>query len=300
MDNQNDIRTNRQYKDRLFRLIFGSEKNKKYILELYNALNGTDYTDESLLEITTIQDIVYMGMKNDSSFIIDSELNLFEQQSTYNPNIPFREFEYCAKLLDKWVEEHNLDIYSETLVKLPTPKCYVFYNGTVEHGDREILKLSEAFFTPSEGCEWTVTMLNINKGHNRELMNKCEALKEYSDFVASVRENAKELSISMAIEGTVKYFIEKGGILSDFLKAHRAEVVDVCITEYKEELHLKNVMDEGIARGRAEGRAEGREEGEERMSRLVSILIDRCKYDDLKKATVDEDFRQKCFALYGI
>ena len=252
MEVQNNVQTNRQYKDRLFRLIFGSEKNRAYLLDLYNALNGTDYTDDSLLEITTIQDVVYMGMKNDSSFIIDSELNLFEQQSSYNPNMPFREFEYCAKLLDKWVEEHNLDIYGSTLVKLPTPKCYVFYNGTEAHGDREILKLSDAFITGSEGCEWIVTMLNINRGHNPELMGKCEVLREYSEFVAMVRDNSQRLDIPQAVERTVVTFIERNGLLSGFLKSHRAEVVDVCITEYKEELHLRNVHAEGRAEGRAE------------------------------------------------
>ena len=221
---QNNVQTNRQYKDRLFRLIFGSEKNKAYLLDLYNALNGTSYTDESLLEITTIQDVVYMGMKNDSSFIIDSELNLFEQQSSYNPNMPFREFEYCAKLLDKWVEEHDLDIYSSTLVKLPTPKCYVFYNGTDSHADKEILRLSDAFITKSEGCEWTVTMLNINKGHNLELMSKCGILQEYSDFVAMVRNHTQRLGVSQAVEQTVVAFIEKNGLLSSFLTRREQEI----------------------------------------------------------------------------
>ena len=173
------------------------------MLDLYNALNGTGYTDDSLLEITTIQDVVYMGMKNDSSFIIDSELNLFEQQSTYNPNMPFREFEYCAKLLDKWVEEHDLDIYSNNLVKLSTPKCYVFYNGTEAHADKEILRLSNAFITKSEGCKWTVTMLNINMGHNLELMSKCGILREYSDFVAMVRDKSQKLNIPQAVAQTV-------------------------------------------------------------------------------------------------
>ncbi|MBP3610249.1 MAG: hypothetical protein J6J42_07935 [Lachnospiraceae bacterium] len=292
MGGQNNIQTNRQYKDRLFRLIFGSEKNKKYILDLYNALNDTNYTDDSLLEITTIQDVVYMGMKNDSSFIIDSELNLFEQQSSYNPNMPFREFEYCAKLLDKWVEENNFDIYGSRLVKLPTPKCYVFYNGMEEHEDKEILKLSDAFITESEGCEWTVTMLNINKGHNLELMNKCGVLKEYSEFVAMVRDSSQRMNIQQAVEQTVVTFIERNGLLSGFLKSHRAEVVDVCITEYKEELHLKNVHNEG--------RAEGRAEGEARMSKLVSVLINQQKFEELKKVTTDEAFREECYTLYNI
>lgn len=203
---QTKLQTNRQYKDRLFRLIFGSEENKEFILSLYNALNDTDYTDTSLLDITTIQDVIYMGMKNDSVFILDSELNLFEQQSSFNPNMPFREFQYCAKMLNAWVIGNNMDIYGSTLVKIPAPKCYVFYNGSANHEDKKILKLSDAFIKKNKGCEWTVTMLNINSGHNEELLQKCQVLSEYTDF----------------------------------LEKHRSEVLDVCITEYNEELHIKN------------------------------------------------------------
>lgn len=256
METQTSFQTNRQYKDRLFRLIFDSEKNRAYLLDLYNALNNTNYTDETLLEITTLQDVVYMGMKNDASFIIDSELNLFEQQSTYNPNMPLREFQYCSRLLNKWIEENNMDIYGKKLIRLPAPRCYVFYNGTEEQADKEILRLSDAFIKPAEGCEWTVTMLNINKGHNLELMNKCKILQEYSDFVAMVRSISKTMQIEQAVEQTVVTFIERNGLLAEFFKSHRAEVVDVCITEYKEELHLKNVHAEGWEEGRAEGRAE--------------------------------------------
>lgn len=104
--------------------------------------------------------------------------------------------------------------------------------------------------TPAEGCEWIVTMLNINKGHNLELMNNCEILREYSEFVAMVRDNSQKVDVSQAVEQTVVSFIERNGLLSGFLKSHGAEVVDVCITEYKEELHLRNVRAEGLAEGR--------------------------------------------------
>jgi len=210
--------------------------------------------------------------------------------------MPFREFEYCAKLPDKWVEEHDLDIYSSKLVKLPTPKCYVFYNGTEKHGDKEILKLSDAFMTKAEGCEWTVTMLNINKGHNLELMDRCRILQEYSEFVAMVRERVQSMKISQAVEETVVAFIGRNGLLFGFLKSHRAEVVDVCITEYKEELHLRNVMAEGEAKGRVEGRAEG----EARMSKLVNILVSLQRYEDLKRVSTDEEFRNECYVRYNI
>lgn len=142
------------------------------------------------------------------------------------------------------------------------------YKSIQLHEDRKILRLSDAFITESEGCEWTVTMLNINKGHNPELMGKCEILREYSEFVAMVRENLKVQNAEDAVEQAVTAFIERGGLLSGFLKSHRAEVVNVCITEYREELHLKTVRAEGEEKGRAEGEIKGR------LETLFSLVAD--------------------------
>ena len=71
---------NRKHKDRLFQRVFA---DKKDLLDLYNAINGTDYTDPDELEITTLEDVIYMSMKNDMSFIVSSTLNLYEHQSTF-------------------------------------------------------------------------------------------------------------------------------------------------------------------------------------------------------------------------
>ena len=71
---------NRQYQDRLFKAIFGREEHKDWLLSLYNALNGSSYTDPSDIEINTIEGIIYVTMKNDISFLIDSQLNLYEHK----------------------------------------------------------------------------------------------------------------------------------------------------------------------------------------------------------------------------
>ena len=76
---------NRDHKDRLFSFLFGSESNKEWTLSLYNAVNNTSYTDPQAILFTTIEDAVYMGMKNDLSFILFHVMNIYEQQSTYNP-----------------------------------------------------------------------------------------------------------------------------------------------------------------------------------------------------------------------
>ena len=250
---------NKNYKDRLFRFIFGEEQNKEFLLSLYNALNNTEHTDVAELEITTIEDVIYMKMKNDVSCLVNSVMSIYEQQSTYNPNMPFRSFEYCAKIYNKFVASNQYDIYGSRLIKLPAPQCYVFYNGTAKHKDREILKLSEAFEKPVDGYEWTVIMLNINKGHNKELLDKCQALKEYSDLVQLIRDYKKDDKLFNAVEKAVKEIISRKGVLSKLLEEHRAEVVEVCITEYNEELHEKNLREEGRLEERARAEKEKRE-----------------------------------------
>ncbi len=260
---ENEVKINREHKDRLFRLIFGSEGNKRNLLELYNALNDTSYSELDDLEITTIEDVIYMGMKNDVSLLIHSRMALYEHQSTYNPNMPIRGMMYAAKLYNKHIEKYDLNIYGETLMKLPIPQYIVFYNGSQEHADEEILRLSDAFDTEDKitGYEWTARMLNINYGKNHELMKKCKSLRDYATLVDKIKNyiNQKK-SVIEAIEQAVDECI-KENIMAEFLKVHRAEVMDVCITEYNEEKVMEAIREEGHMKGREEGRKEGREEG---------------------------------------
>ncbi|MBQ4530352.1 MAG: Rpn family recombination-promoting nuclease/putative transposase [Lachnospiraceae bacterium] len=256
---ETEIRINREHKDRLFRLIFGKEEYKQNLLELYNALNDTSYNNLDDLKITTIEDVVYMGMKNDVSMLIHSRMTLFEHQSTYNPNMPIRGFMYAARLYNKYIEENNLNIYSKTKMKLPTPQYIVFYNGDEKHEDEEILRLSDAFATAekTEGYEWTARMLNINYGRNKKLMEKCKPLRDYAILIDKIkRYTAEKKSIEEAVNQAVDECI-KEDVLADFLRKHRAEVMDVCITEYDE----KRVMDAIREEEREEGRKEGRKEG---------------------------------------
>ena len=174
-------RINRKYKDRLFRLVF---QEKKDLLQLYNAINGTDYQDETKLRINTLDDVVYMRMKNDVSFLIGNKLNLYEHQSTFNPNMPLRGLFYFAELLQGFLAENRHDVYKSTLVKIPLPQYIVFYNGMQEEPDKRELFLSDAFFNHQKkaqsSLECKVVMLNINLGHNRALMENCKKLMEYA------------------------------------------------------------------------------------------------------------------------
>ncbi len=192
-------------------------------------------------------------MKNDVSVLLDSFLYLWEQQSTFNPNMPIRGLMYFSKMYDRYITENNLNIYGKMLIKLPTPKYTVLYNGMDEQPGFMQLKLSDSFIHPdsSGNFEWTANMVNLNDGKNDDLLNNCRPLKEYMTLINKIRENSKNMEFEDAVDAAVTYCIEKN-VLKTFLLKHRAEVKDVCITEYRE----KSFVD-GI---RAEGRTEGQNE----------------------------------------
>lgn len=257
-------RVRRNYKDHLFTKLFHDKEN---LLELYNALNGTDYKNPEDLVITTIDDAVYMGMKNDCSFLIGHDINLYEHQSTYCPNMPIRGIIYLADAYRSIIEGDNLNLYGSRLIKLPTPKYIVFYNGESNRAEREELRISDAFET-KDGClEFTATMININKGHNQELMEKCRMLKDYSLFIDKVREY-KEIKSSLkeAIDEASVYCI-KHDIMKDYLIKHRNEVRDVLLTEFN--ANKQREMD------RRDAREEGREEG--RIGERIDFVIKKVK-----------------------
>ena len=265
---------NRQYKDRLFRAIFGSPERKEYALSLYNAINGTDYTNAEDLQLYSIEDAVYMGMKNDVSFLFADMLSLYEEQSTLNLNMPLRGLLYLSKQYEKYIEEHKLNLYRATLRKIPTPQYYVFYNGSQEMPEREVLRLSDAFLTPSSDppcLEVLATVLNINYGQNRELLARCKPLADYSKFVNCVRIKQEEgLDLPAAVDAAVDEAIE-ADLLDGYFHMHKAEVVGMVLAEYDEEQTKKDWFEDGRETGRAEGIAEGRAEMLQKLSAALNM-----------------------------
>lgn len=252
---------NRNYKDSLFRMIFG---NRKAALELYNAINHSNYQNPEQLEITTIEGAIYMGVKNDLSFLIDSVMNLYEAQSTRNPNMPLRGLIYFARVYQGYVEKRELDIYSGSRIKIPLPQYIVFYNGSQEEPDRREYRLSDAFERKQDSycLECVATVLNINTGHNRQLMENCSLLWQYAFFVSKVRlylERYPE-NLEGAVDMAVEECIEED-ILADFLKKQRGEVKDVILTEYNAERHIRNEKKLSYEEGVKEGIEKGLEQG---------------------------------------
>ena len=245
----NETKVQRNYKDSIFRMLF---KDKRNLLSLYNALNKTEYTDVGRLEITTLENAVYMNYKNDISFVFDFELMLYEHQSTVNPNMPLRDLLYVTSILQKRISAENL--YGSKQVMIPNPRFVVFYNGTDFQPERQILKLSDAYEKKQDDpeLELTVTVYNINYGYNKEIMDACRTLKEYAMYVEQVRNYAKRMPLSEAVKKAVDHCI-KTGILSEFLKKNRAEVIMLSIFEYDEEAHHKLLYEEGMEAGMERG-----------------------------------------------
>ena len=242
------MNVNKKYRDRLFRHLFGLPENKGALLSLYNALNDSNYDNPDDLTIYTLDDVIYMNMKNDVSLMIDDRLTLFEHQSTINPNMPLRGLFYFARMYERYQRDSNFRIYDTKLHKIPTPQYYVFYNGAADAPDKTVLRLSDAFIhrTETGDFEWSAIMLNINYGHNQELMDKCRVLHDYAAFVDKVQTLKQNNPLEIAIDNAVKWCIEND-VLSEYLAAHRAEVKDMMLTEYDEKEAMQWFKEEGRA-----------------------------------------------------
>ena len=248
--NNVSLPVNRIYKDRLYKMIFN---DKSELLKLYNAINGTHYDDPAMLTITTLDNAIYMTMENDLSFIIDMRLALYEQQSTVNPNLPLRFLMYITDIYSAYTKDMN--IYGSKKVQIPLPSFVIFYNGVKSQPDRTEFLLSELFHptTDQPALELKAVMLNINKGHNQELMNACHTLRDYSEYVARIRTYSADMPLTDAVEKALTECIHEN-ILRDFLLKNRAEAKAMSIYEYDEEKTLRMFREEGYEDGERNGK----------------------------------------------
>jgi len=244
-----ETNANPKYKDSLFRFIF---KEREELLSLFNAVNDTNYDNPEDLEINTLENAIYMSMKNDVSCVLDMRMELYEHQSTINPNMPLRDLFYVSKLYEKYIAHRRKDIYSRTLIKLPAPKFIVLYNGVDEQPERKVMMLSDAFSidTGEINLELRVLQLNINPGYNEELKKNCPTLFGYVCYVSKVRKYhlEQEMNLEDAVELTISECMSEG-ILVDILTNFRSEVKAMSIYEYDEQLHEKTLVDYGMERG---------------------------------------------------
>ena len=272
------MKVNRKYNDSVFRSIFN---NKPTILELYNAIKGTNYKDESMIEINTLKDVLFATIQNDLSFVINKKIVIFiEHQSTINENMPVR---FLAYILSIYLNILGERLYRNPLMKLPRPEFIVLYNGEAPFPREKIYRLSDAFEEIDEETDdndlilldLTIRVININKGVNPKLFHKSKTLKGYATFIAKIREYRKKKPLEEAVKMVVEYCLKKG-ILADYFKKNTQGVTKMIKLEYSFKDELK------AARG--EGREEGIEKGMEKgQNYVLELMAQGLSYEDIKK-----------------
>ncbi len=301
---------NKNHKDTVFRALY---RDRARLLELYNALNGTNYNNPDNLIIKTLKGITFLGMKNDVSFIIDYEINLYEHNSTPCPNIPLRDLFYIASSYKKIVSLKST--YKESPIKIHVPRFFMFYNGASPLPDRYEYKLSDMFIkeTPNPSLELKVTVLNINEGHNKSLMDSCNTLKDYSLFVSKVRKYTQKAKLEYATEyykankdkiieeAVIKSIDEciEEGILRNFFIENRKEAIEMSKMEVTAEEYYEVVADENYEKGVEQGISQGISQGIADLTALNSWLFSAGRDNDVKRASTDPDFLDLLFKEYA-
>lgn len=243
---------NKKYKDSVFVDIFYSDETaEKNLLSLYNALHNTELKNTEPIRKIKVEDVLYMNFKNDLSAVINHEiLELMEHQSTINPNMPLWMLLYLGRAYEQLVETEAR--YRTTLVKIPLPEFYVFYNGKRDCPVEQELRLADAYrkIPGRNSAELVVTVININSVKAHTILNKCRILKEYSLFIDTVRKyEKKEDGMKKAIEECIQ-----NGILAEYLKRKGSEVRNMLIAEYDYETDIRVKQEEARLEGIQEER----------------------------------------------
>ena len=251
INNSNSIegQPQQKYRDRLFIAIFGkdSKRSKRWRLDLYNVLNGTNYTNPNALELNTIENVIFIKMYNDVSFLVDGQMTLYEQQSETNSNMPLRGFFYFAQLYQKHIAKKDLNLHQSSLIKIPNPRFIVFYNGDTKKAERYKLRLSDAFELEDKSgdFEWTADVININQGANETLVKKCKPMYDYVRLVGRISDNKKDgMEIGQAVREAVDWAI-KENFLEGFVKEQKEEIIAMCLTEFDEESAIRGWREDG-------------------------------------------------------
>ena len=257
---------NREYKSDLFSMLL---QEKKYALEVYNALNGSDYSDPEEIEIITTEHGVSLSIRNDASFVIDRRINYYEHMSTYSTNVPLRLLIYFVNDLERYFSINHKDLFRRKRIMIPTPHFVVFYNGVEPREEVEEMRLSASFCheTDEPELELICRYYNINPNYNTELKKKSKALYGYTVFVEKVRSYCKLSDLSEAIRRAIDECIEED-VLREFFLTRRNEVEKVTQLDFTFETREKYIRRDAREEGYEEGREDGREEGrkEERMN----------------------------------
>ena len=279
-------KTNRNYKDSVFVDLFARDITaKENFISLYNALHGTNLDAKTTdVQPVMLEQVLYMKYYNDIAMLIDGKIViLIEHQSTINKNMPFRFLEYIARIYEKITTKDEK--FGRKLMKLPVPEFYVFYNGKDDYPTESVMKLSDAFMQLDDELknqlenenyplEISVKVININLDKENPILKRCEALKEYSEFIEQVRSNI-ENNVPEPFTNAIKQAIKKG-FLSDYLNRKSTEVQNMLLAEYDYDTDIavqrKEAFDDGVMQGLSQGRNEGARDAKiETAKNLLSI-----------------------------
>ncbi|MBR2008909.1 MAG: Rpn family recombination-promoting nuclease/putative transposase [Peptococcaceae bacterium] len=274
---------NREYKDSVF--IHYLSQSDDRLVEIYNAIAGTDYPLNTPIEKNTLTDILYKDRVNDLSFTLDGRtLVLFEHQSTINHNMALRLLLYVAKLYEKELRNNpKVSIYQRKRFPIPAPKFVVLYNGREPLPEHSTWKLSDSYMTEQENpaLELNVEIYNINYSETSELLQKSAYLNEYSYFIYLVQQFVGN---GRTLDEAIKLVSEQciaEGVMADFLREHSMEVEEMLVTEWDWDECIKVERQEGyedgfelgIMRGKAEGVEYGEKKKQEEMIRAFQDVL---------------------------
>ena len=289
------IEGNKQYRNSVFCSYFNEPTR---LLSLCNAILNTNYQDAGKLIINTLDGMFFDDQKNDISCTIENHfLVLIEHQTSVNENMPFRE------LFNKLVEDKN-KLYRKSLISFPAPRFIVLYDGDETEQLERKMKLSDAFGGDSSSLELIVTAYNINFGLKQKLLKKCGYLNDYSTLVGKVKEGIKAgFTRRDSISNAVKFCIDNG-IMKGFLEFHSEEVFNMLNLQWDKDTALQarfdDGYDDGFAAGFDDGMHTGFEQGENRLAKLVALLLQNGKTDEVQIALNNSNKRNELYKLYQI
>ena len=276
----------RTYKDGVFRRIFN---DKEKIIELYNALTGNNYDDNTDVEIITLEDAIFGDIKNDLAFIIDGHyMVMTEHQSTIKPNMPLRMLSYSIREYER--QDIMKKLYSRRIVKIPVPELYVLYNGEEEQPIEHEMKLSDAFMVKCDkiAIEARVKVINVNYDKNSELLKRSKTLREYSRFIHMVREKQESMDMEEAVEETIRECL-KEGILREFLTKNGGDIMDFVNLELTREECEAIRENDGYERGLEEGMSKGRINEQHKIAKkMKDVGIDELIISKVTQLSCDD------------
>ena len=299
----NGKKTNPQYKDTVFTDLFYSDVSaKSNLLELANALLGTNYKSTEVLEKVRLEDALLMGRKNDVAFTIGkTQIVLCEHQSTINYNMPVRMLQYIAQEYDQYLNKEygsNAKFHTKRL-PLPMPRFFVLYNGRKELPLESQLRLSDAYAEQAENfnLELLVKVININQSKQHAVLGKSTVLNQYSQMVDIVRKytNDDTTSTEERVAAAIRECIN-AGVLKEYLLRRESEVMGMLSNEYNYEEYLRVQREEAAE----EGREEGREEGMDKLAALMKLLIKEKQYAEIERISEDPAYRKLLLKEYNL